>query len=95
MNCNDQINSFSLNCYFIKSHKIYYISIHYIPYSGHFSGGKIFVSSELLASSWKYFRGCGILNHTLVLCGTISWVKFRGLPLNHENLTPRKIPAIR
>ena len=25
--------------------------------------------------SWKYFHGCGILNHTLVLCGTVSWVK--------------------
>ena len=39
--------------------------------------------SEFLASSWKYFRGC---NHTLVHCGTVSWVKkFSGSPLNHEN----------
>ena len=35
-----------------------------IPYSGYFFGGKIFVSSEFLASSWKNFRGHGILNHT-------------------------------
>ena len=46
-----------------------------IPYSGYFSGGKIFVSSEFLASSWQNFRGRGILNHTPVLCGTVSWVK--------------------
>ena len=39
-----------------------HVYIHmYIPYSGYFSGGKIFVSSEFLASSWKNFRGCGIL----------------------------------
>ena len=43
--------------------------------AGIFGGGKIFVSSELLASSWKNFRGRGILNHTPVLCGTVSWVK--------------------
>ena len=43
--------------------------------AGIFWGGKIFVTSEFLASSWKNFRGHGILNHTLVLCGTISWVK--------------------
>ena len=47
----------------------------YIPYSGYFSGGKIFVSNEFLASLWKNFRGHGILNHTPVLCGTVSWVK--------------------
>jgi len=47
-----------------------------IPYSGYFfRGGKIFVSSEFLASSWKSFRGRGILNHTPVLCRTTSWVK--------------------
>ena len=34
-----------------------------IPYSGYYLGGKIFVNSEFLASSWKYFRGCGLLNH--------------------------------
>ena len=33
------------------------------------------MSSEFLASSWKKFRGRGILNHTPVLCGTVSWVK--------------------
>ena len=60
---------------------------------------QIFVNSEFLASSWKYFRGRGILNHTPLLCGTVTWVKkSRGSPLNHENnetLTPRKISAIR
>ena len=30
-----------------------------IPYSGNFSGGKIFVSSEFLASLWKIFCGHG------------------------------------
>ena len=51
-------------------------SRHIIPYSGYFwGGGKIFVSSKFLASSWKTFRGHGILNHTPVLCGTVSWVK--------------------
>ena len=70
----------------------------HVPYSGYFSGGKIFVSSEFWASSWENVRGRGILSHTPVLCGTVSWVKFRGSPLNHENhekFTPRKIPAIR
>ena len=43
-----------------------------VPYSGYFSGGKIFMSSEFLASLWKNVCGHGILNHTLVLCGTIS-----------------------
>ena len=32
-----------------------------LPYSGYFSGGKIFVSSEFLASLWKNFRGHGIV----------------------------------
>ena len=50
-----------------------------IPYSGYFSGGKIFVSSEFLDSSWRNFRGRGILNHTPVLCGTVSWVKISWL----------------
>ena len=36
----------------------------HILYSGYSSWGKIFVSSEFLASSWKYFHGHGILNHT-------------------------------
>ena len=56
-----------------------YVSVHccisHVPYSGYFSGGKIFVSSEFLASSWNNFRGLGTLNHTPVLCGTVSWVK--------------------
>ena len=46
-----------------------------IPYSGYFSGGKIFVSSELWASSWKNFHGRGILNHTPVLA---MWYCFVG-----------------
>ena len=46
-----------------------------IPYSGYFSGDKIFVSSEFGASSWKHFHGHRILNHTSVLCGTVLWVK--------------------
>ena len=44
----------------------------HVLYSGYFSGGKSFVSSEFLASSWKIFRGCGVLHHTPVLCGTVS-----------------------
>ena len=44
-----------------------------VPYSGIFRG--IFVRSEFLASLWKMFRGCGILNHTPEHCGTVSWVK--------------------
>ena len=34
-----------------------------IPYSGYFSWGKIFVSSEFLGSLWKNVRGCSIRNH--------------------------------
>ena len=33
------------------------------------------MSSKFLASLWKKFRGRGILDHTPVLCGTVSWVK--------------------
>ena len=56
------------------------------------------MSSEVLASSWKNFRGHSILNHTRVLCGTVSWVKilwFTSQPRKPRNFTPRKIPAIR
>ena len=56
------------------------------------------VTTEFWGSSWKHFRGRSILNNTPVLCGIVSWVKFRGRSLNHENhenITPRKIPAIR
>ena len=62
-----------------------------VPYSGYFGGVKIFMSSEFLASSWKNFHGRGILNHTPLLCSTVSWVKISSSPLNHknhENLTP-------
>ena len=31
----------------------------HILYSGYFSGGKMFMSSEFLASLWKNFHGCG------------------------------------
>ena len=51
----------------------------HVSYSGYFSGGKIFVSSELLACLWENFRGHGILNHTLVPYGTVSWVKISWL----------------
>ncbi len=63
----------------------------YILYSRYFLQGKIFVSSELLAS------GHGILNHTPVLCSTVLWVNICGSPLSHENyknFTPQKVPAI-
>ena len=64
-----------------------------IPYSGYFWGGKIFVSSEVLASSWKNFHGCGILNHTPVLCGTVSWVKKFVVHLSTTKiLPPEKYP---
>ena len=43
--------------------------------AGIFQGGKSFVISEFLASSWNNFRGRGILSHTPVLCGTVSWIK--------------------
>ena len=49
--------------------------VHAYRNSRYFLGGKIFVRSEFLASSWKNFRGCGILNHTPVHCGTVLWVK--------------------
>ena len=42
-----------------------------IPYSGYFSGSKIFVSSEFLASSWKIFHGHSIHVHVHVLCHTL------------------------
>ena len=74
------------------------IPVKNIPCSGYFSGGKIFVSSEFLASSWKNVRGCGILNHTLVLCGTVSWVKFlwfASQPQKPQKFYHPKIPAIR
>jgi len=33
------------------------------------------MSRDFLPSSWKKIRGHSILNHTLVLCSTVSWVK--------------------
>ena len=44
----------------------YLLQCIHIPYNGYFWGGKIFMSSEFLASSWKRFRGRGILNQPLV-----------------------------
>ena len=59
----------------------------------YFLWGKIFVSSEFLGSSWKNVRGCGILNHTPVLCGTVSWVKiswFASQPRKPRKFYPPK-----
>ena len=64
-----------------------------VPYSRYFSGGKILVSSEYLASSWKNFHGRGILKHTLILCGTVSWVKilcFASQPRKPQKFYPLK-----
>ena len=65
----------------------------YVPYSGYFSGGKIFMRSEFLPNLWKHFHGRGILSHTLVHCGTISWVKssrFASQPRKPRNFYPPK-----
>jgi len=70
-----------------------------IPYSGYFSGVKIFVSSEFLASSWKTFRGHGILNHvhpsTMQYCfvGKNFMVRLSTMKTT-KILPPEKIPAI-
>ena len=64
-----------------------------VPYSGYFSGDKIFVRSEFLPSSWKTFRGHSILNHTPVHCGTVSWVKiswFTSQPRKPRKFYPPK-----
>ena len=64
-----------------------------IPYSGYFSGDKIFMSSKFWASLWKNLHGCGILNHTLVLCGTVSWVRilwFASQPQKPRKFYPPK-----
>ena len=65
----------------------------HVLYSGYFSGGKIFVRSEFLASSWKNFHGHGILNHTSVHCGTVLWVKiswFASQPQKPRKFYPPK-----
>ena len=64
-----------------------------IPYSGYFSGGEIFMSSEFWASSGKTFCGRCILNHTPVLCDTVSWVKiswFTSQPRKPRKFYPSK-----
>ena len=69
------------------------MSVCLIPYSGYFSGGKIFMRSEFLASSWKNFRSHGILNHTSLHCGTVSWVKiswFASQPRKPRKFYPPK-----
>ena len=51
------------------------------------------MSSEFLASSGKNFHGRSILNHTLVLCGTVSWVKiswFASQPRKPRKFYPPK-----
>ena len=45
--------------------------VYSVPYSGYFSGGKIFVSSKFGDSSWKRFRGRGMLNHTPCTRGVV------------------------
>ena len=50
------------------------------------------MSSEFLASSWKKFRGRGILSHTWVLCST--WVKLLWFASQPRKPYPPKIPAI-
>ena len=64
---------------------------HTVPYSGYFLGGKSFVSSEFLSSSWKNFHGRSILNHTSVLCGTVSLVKISWF--TSQPRKPRKFPS--
>ena len=77
-----------------QTHAYTHSSTHtHIPYNGYLSGGKIFVSSELLASSWKNFRGHGILKDTPVPCGTVSWVKllwFASQPREPRKFYPPK-----
>ena len=49
--------------------------------------------SKFLASSWKNFHGRGILNHTPVHCGTVSWVKiswFASQPRKSQTFPPPK-----
>jgi len=51
------------------------------------------VSSEFLASLRKNFRGRGILNHTPVLCDTVSWVQitwFTSQPRKPRKFYPSK-----
>ena len=70
---------------------------YWLPYGRYFSGGKIFVSSEFLASSWKNICGHGILNHTWVLCGSVLWIKiswFASQPQKPRKFYFPKIPAI-
>ena len=54
------------------------------------------MSSEFLASSWKTFRGRGILNHHPVLCSAVSWVKNFVVRLSTmkttKTLPPEKYP---
>ena len=68
----------------------------YILYSEYFSGGKMFVSSEFLASLWKIFRGCSTVRAKLY--GNVSWIQISWLPSQPrkpQKFSPRKIPAIR
>ena len=70
MNLVQQIISIVLHCghaakQVMESHSC----TSYVPYSGYFSGGKIFMRSEFLPNLWKHFHGRGILSHTLVHCG--------------------------
>ena len=79
-------------CYLLYLHVHVHVHVH-VPYSGYFSGGKIFVSSEFLASLWKNFCGGGILNHTPALCSTVSWVKiswFASQPRKPRKFYPPK-----
>ena len=76
---------YTCTCTYEKAQEYYHIA-------GIFHGVKFFVSSEFLASSWKNFHGRSILNHTPVLCGTVSWVKKFVVRLSTMKITKMSPP---
>ena len=75
------------------------IILRYIPYSGYFSRGNIFVKVVILAISWKTFRGFGRAHAVrdavcAFSCANISW--FASRPRKPRKYYPsKKNPAIR
>ena len=61
----------------------------YIPYSGYFSRGNIFLKVVILAISWKKFRGFGRAHAVCAFsCSNISW--FASRPRKPRKYYPSK-----
>ena len=81
------------------AHHVHECKSYDIPYSGYFSRGNIFVVFVVERRTTKYLHAKKNASHVVLMQTARATAKF--FPRNsqnydfHENITPRKIPAIR